>query len=120
MCHTKVAWTLIEGLGGYAEATKIMRATLAIAARVLPREGGIFLSFRSTLAYGLYKNPGASLLDLLEAEATFDELCTISRRVFGEEHPVVVKRQNCLKETREKLAAAREMPRCAVAASYAY
>ena len=25
------------------------------------REGGIFLSFRSTLAYGLYKNPGASL-----------------------------------------------------------
>ena len=40
MCHTKVAWTLIEGLGGYAEASQIMRATLAIAARVLPREGG--------------------------------------------------------------------------------
>ena len=120
MCHTKVAWTLIEGLGGYEEAQRIMRDTLSIASRVLPREGGIFLSFRSTLAYGLYKNPGASLLDLLEAEATFDELCVVSRRVFGEEHPVVVKRQNCLKETREKLAVARKMPRSAVAASYAY
>ena len=120
MCHTKVAWTLIEGLGGYEEAQRIMRDTLSIAARVLPPRGRhLPLSFRSTLAYGLYKNPGASLLDLLEAEATFDELCVVSRRVFGEEHPVVVKRQNCLKETREKLAVAREMPRCAVAASYA-
>ena len=87
-----------SGPGGY-ERPRESRDTLSIAARVLPREGGIFLSFRSTLAYGLYKNPGASLLDLLEAEAR----STGVRRVAAPSarHPVVVKRPNRQKETRE-------------------
>ena len=119
MNHTKVAWTLMH-VNGHAEAAGIMRATLRIAGPQMRPENGVFLSLRSTLAYGLYQNEAASLLDLRESVATFDALCVVSRRVFGADHPVVAKREKCLGEAREKLAAARALPRCAVEASYAF
>ena len=80
MCATRKSRDAIEELA--ATRMKIRsRARHGHRRENAAAEGGIFLSFRSTLAYGLYKNPGASLLDT-GGRGDVRRACVVSRRVL--------------------------------------
>ena len=60
---------------------------MPVAQRVLGENHGITLKIRWCLAEALHKDPGATLGDLREAVATFEEIEPTARRVLGSAHP---------------------------------
>ena len=64
-----------------------MRKTMPVARRVLGESNELTLRMRSIYARSLYEDEGATLDDLRESVATFEETARIARRVLGGQHP---------------------------------
>ena len=64
---------------------------------------------RWVYAMALYKDNGATLDDLREAETTLEETARIARRVLGGAHPTTMKIEGSLRNARAALRA-RETP----------
>ena len=69
------------------ETRKLLRKTIPVARRVLGESRVLTLRMKWTYARALYRDPGATLDDLREAVATFEDSERIARRVFGSKNP---------------------------------
>ena len=67
------------------------------------------LKMRCIYAETLVKDPAATLVDLREAVATYEDARRTARRVLGGAHPLTGRIEFRLREAREELAA-RETP----------
>ena len=61
------------------------------------------LFMRGCYAEALYEDAGATLDDLRESVATFEDTARIARRIFGSAHPLTAQIEQCLRETRAAL-----------------
>ena len=78
----------LNRLERFEEAKSLMRKTVPVARSVLGDSNGDTIRIRSAYAEALYKDDGATLDDLREAVATFEDAGRIARRVFGGVHPI--------------------------------
>ena len=99
----------------YKEVKELLRRTLPVAGCVLGKDVygerlvNILLRMRLVYAEALYKDAGATLDDLREAEATLEEIERIARRVFGGEHLLTKDIERDLRKAQAALSA-RETP----------
>ena len=96
------ATTLIE-LGRFEEAKALLRKTMPVAQRVHDEGHEVNFKLRGTYAVALYADADATLDDLREAVATFEELEQTTRRVLGGAHPIVAQVEDCLHKARAAL-----------------
>ena len=82
-----------------------MRKTIPVARRLLGEGDRITLTMRKAFAEASYKNPGATLDDLREAVATFEDTTRTMRRVLGGANPLTVDIERALRDARAVLAA---------------
>ena len=61
------------------------------------------LRTRGCYAEALYRDPDATLDDLLESVATFEDTARIARRIFGRAHPLAAQFEQCLQNARQML-----------------
>ena len=93
--------------GRYDEAKTLLRDTvMPVARRVLPPESDVVISGTVTLARALYQANGASVENMLEAEAMLEAMCQTTRRIFGAGNPNVTNRLAYLDRVRAELTAA--------------
>ena len=85
-----------------------MRKTMPVARRALGDGHRVTLKMRWLYAAALHEDPAATLDDLRESVATFEETAQIARRVLGGTHPLTSAIEGDLLESR---AALREAPR---------
>ncbi len=93
----------------FAEAKALLRKTIPAARRVLGENTELALRLRKVYATALYDDNGATLEDLREAVATFEEIERVARRVYGGAHPLAVGVEYNVREARAALRA-RETP----------
>jgi len=96
-------------LGRYAEVKALIRKTLPAARRVLGDCNDTTLRMRWNYALALYRNDGATLVDLREAVETLEETDRTARRVLGTAHPLASAIERDLRRSRAALGA-REAP----------
>ena len=65
---------------------------------------------RWNYAEALYRDDGATLDDLREAVTTLEDTDRIARRVLGASHPIAVRIETCLRNSRAALRAHEETP----------
>ena len=96
-------------LNRFEEAKSLLRKTTPVSQCALGENHD--LTLRMMWAYGraIYNDPGATLDDLREAVATFEETERIARRVFGGAHPLTEGIEMHLRDARAVLRA-RETP----------
>ena len=82
-----------------------MRRTVPIARRVLGEGHRLTLKMRWSYAEVLYENNGATLDNVRESVATFEDTARIARRVLGGAHPLTLDIEDTLKRARAELAA---------------
>ena len=99
----------LNDLGRFEEAKSLLSRTLPVARRVLGEGFDLTLRIRKIYAVTLYKDAGATLDDLREAVATFEDLARIARRVMGGAHPLASGIEHALRNARAALRA-RETP----------
>ena len=58
---------------------------------------------RGCYAEALYRDDGATLDDLRESVATFEDTARIARRIFGSAHPFTAQLEQCLQNAQEML-----------------
>ena len=88
-----------------AVAEFLLRKSVPVARRVMGTGNVNTLRLRWNYAMALYKDPGATLDDLREAVATFEDSERIARRVFGDAHPLTVDIEDSLQKARAVLRA---------------
>ena len=93
----------------FKEAKSLTRKTLPVARRVLGASHDYTLRLRACYETARYADPAATLDDLREAEATYEELERTARRVLGGAHPTTVEIEDELRGARAALSA-RETP----------
>ena len=71
----------------FEEAKTVLRKTMPVARRVLGDSDALTIRMKLGYVMALYKDPGATLDDLREAVATFEDVERAARRVFGGAHP---------------------------------
>jgi tetratricopeptide (TPR) repeat protein len=71
----------------FKEAKELLRKSIPVARRVLGESHQLTLTMRRNYARSLYEDEGATLDDLRESVATFEETARIARRVLGGTHP---------------------------------
>ena len=98
------AMSLID-LGRFGEAKALLRKVIPVTRRVLGENHEFTLGMRRIYATALYKDDGATLDDLREAEATLEETERTARRVLGAAHPVTGGIEESLREARAALSA---------------
>ena len=91
------------------EVKPLLRQIMPIARRLLEENDETRLRMRWYYAMALYLDTGATLDDLREAVATFEDVERIARRVFGGAHPIVMGVEDNLQDARAALRA-RETP----------
>ena len=74
----------------FEEAKSLLRKTTPVTRRVLGESQELTLKMRWNYAAVLCKDEGATLADLREAVATFEDAGRIARRVLGSAHPLNV------------------------------
>ncbi len=89
----------------FAEAKALLRKTIPAARRVLGENTELALRLRKVYATALYDDNGATLEDLREAVATFEEIERVARRVYGGAHPLAVGVEYNVREARAVLRA---------------
>ena len=99
----------LVSLQRFEEAKLLMRKSLPVARRVLGDSNDVTLRMRSIYATALYKADGATLGDLREAVATYEETTRTARRVLGGTHPLTSAMEVDLQKARAALRA-RETP----------
>ena len=97
--------TSLGKLKHYKEAKGLLLRNIPVARRILGEGHKITLKMRWTYATALYMDPAATLDDLREAVATFEEIERTARRVFGGAHPLVETIEASLRKARATLAA---------------
>ena len=102
--------TLVD-LERFEEAKSLFRRMIPVARRVLGETDEVTLRMKSHYACGLYDDPAATLADLREAVATFEDAERIARRVLGGSHPITEGIDDELREARAALAARETLPR---------
>ena len=80
----------LKGLQRFEEAKALLHKTLPVARRVLGENDNLTLMMRCIYASALYRAEKATLDDVREAVAMFDELARTTRRKLGEAHPLAV------------------------------
>ena len=83
------------------EAKILLRDNMPRAAQVLGPEDTTTMRFRWVYAYSLYVDDAASLRDLNEAVATYEDVERVWLRRFGENHPEILGLRRELGEVRE-------------------
>jgi len=91
------------------EAKELLRKSIPVARRVLGESHQLTLMMRRNYARSLYEDEGATLDDLRESVATFEETARIARRVLGGTHPTTTGIETVLRKARAALRA-RETP----------
>ena len=73
----------------------------------IAERGAVVLTIRLRWIYArsLYLNDGATLDDLREAVTTLEELERITRRVFGDAHPLTTQLEQALRDAQAALSA---------------
>ena len=89
----------------YQESKSLLCRTLPVARRALGDNDETTLRMRQYYALALIKADGATLDDLREAVATFEDLERIARRVFGGMHPLTSDIEEVLQVARDALRA---------------
>ena len=89
----------------YAEAKSLMRRTVPVARRIFGEDQYLTLMMRQACARALFKDPGATLDDLLKAVNTLVEILPTARRVFGGAHPLTSTVEGDLRSYRDALRA---------------
>ena len=95
----------LQSLNRSDEAKSLLRTTLPAARRVLGESHEITLKTRLLHAVVLYKADGATLADLREAVATFEETQRTALRVFGGAHPLLMEVEAALQDSQTALHA---------------
>ena len=95
----------LNDLQRFGEARSLLRRTIPVARRVLGDCNDVTLSMRWNYARALYMDPAATLADLREAVATFEDAERIARRVLGGSHPITEGIDDELREARAALRA---------------
>ena len=80
----------LSNLKRFKEAKSLLRKSIPVARRVLGESQELTLQMRWNYAAVLCKDEGATLADLREAVATFEDAGRIARRVLGSAHPLNV------------------------------
>ena len=101
--------TLTELDRSLEEAKSVLRKMMPAARRILGEGNRLTLKMRSLYAAALCQDPTATLDDLREALATFEETERTARRVLGGAHPTTAGIEDHLRNARAALRA-REMP----------
>jgi len=89
-------------VGRFEEIRSLLRKTTPVAQRVLGKCNDITLRMRWIYTATLCKD-GATLDELHEAVATFEEIERTVRRVYGSAHPLLVNIENTLQISRKGL-----------------
>ena len=108
MAANNCAWGLFD-LERFEEAKAVLREPMRVSLRVLGENHHITLRMRWAYARALYRADGATLDNVREAVATFEDLERIARRVLGGAHPVSTGIGRDLQKSRAALRA-RETP----------
>ena len=95
----------LNDLRRFEETRSLLRKTTPVAQRVLGKCNDITLRMRWIYAGTFCEDKGATLDELHEAVATFEEIERTVRRVFGGAHPLLVNIENTLRVSRRVLAA---------------
>jgi hypothetical protein len=95
----------LQYLEHYAVAKALLRKVTPVARRILGDTDRLTLKMRWIYANSLYKDGDATLDDLREAVATFEETERIARRVLGSAHPITEGVEEALLEARAALDA---------------
>ena len=95
----------LNDLRRFEETRSLLRKTTPVAQRVLGKCNDITLRMRWIYAGTLCQDDGATLDELHEAVATFEEIERTVRRVFGGAHPHLVNIKNTLRLARAALSA---------------
>ena len=98
------AFSLID-LERFEEAKTLMRKTMPVARRTLGESNDLTLRTRCIYAQAIYRDPAATLDDLRETVNTLEETARTARRVLGAAHPIEGIIEDCLRQSREVLAA---------------
>jgi hypothetical protein len=95
----------LHDLKRFEEAKSLLRNMMPVARRVLGENYELTFAMRMTYARALYKDEGAMLDDLREAETTLEETLATARRVLGGAHPLVPTIERDLRKARAALRA---------------
>ena len=82
-----------------------------MARRILGDSNDITLTMRQSYAAALFKDPAATLGDVREAVATFEDAHRTARRVLGGAHPTTVGIGGALQDARAALRARETLSR---------
>ena len=93
----------LNDLRRFEETRSLLRKTTPVAQRVLGKCNDITLRMRWIYAGTFCEDKGATLDELHEAVATFEEIERTVRRVFGGAHPLLVNIENTLQISRKGL-----------------
>ena len=96
-------------LSRFEEAKALMRKTIPMARRVFGEHNVCTIRMRMVYLRALVTDPGATLDDLRKAVTTGEDSQRTTRRVYGSEHPLTVRVEQLLRESRAVLRA-RETP----------
>jgi hypothetical protein len=94
----------LTALKRFEEAKSLLRRSIPVARRVLGEGHDLTLRMMMIHASTLFMDPAATLADLREAVATFEEIERTARRVFGGAHPLVETIEASLRKARATLA----------------
>ena len=89
----------------FEEVKALLRKTIPVARRVLGEGDVNTLRLRWNHAKSLYQDGSATLDDLREAVATYEEIERTARRVLGGAHPTTVRNERTLRNARAALRA---------------
>ena len=95
----------LTALKRFEEAKSLLRRSIPVARRVLGEGHDLTLRMMMIHASTLFMDPAATLDDLRQAVATFEEIERTARRVFGGAHPLVETIETSLRKARATLAA---------------
>ena len=101
--------TTLNCLERFEESKSLLQKTMPVARRVFGEHNDMMLRLRWGYARALCQADGATLDDVREAVATFEEIERIARRVLGGANPITSAIEDDLRHARAALAA-RETP----------
>ena len=102
MTAINYAASLVQ-LDHYEEAKSLLRKHMPVARRVHGAGHNYTLRVRTLYAVALYTDSGATLDDLREAVACFEDTARIARRVLGGAHPTTEGTEHDLRQARAVL-----------------
>ena len=87
----------------HKDVKTLLRKTILISRRVVGEENTLTLGMRCFYAQSIYRDNRATLDDLHEAVTTLEKIERIARRVLGGSHPIAVRIDECLRQSRATL-----------------